>query len=701
MKSSHKSARKQAPAIKPASGAAVPESETRNGAPSSIAAKYADIGLAPICIHKGGKIPIAKGWQTAPVDAAAVDAWIDRGGNVGLRMGAQPDGRLLVALDEDEPGALARAEAQLGALPATLTARTGGGGQHRIYEWPAVRALPKNNVRKIAGIDLRSQGGQIVVAPSRSAKGEYAWTIVQEITALPAGWCDALDRDASKASSSTPRDPDAPANDARLARAHALACVLPVSVSHHGGDDAMNRAAIRLAAELDCDVDATDRVLADVWDPLCAPPWVTEAGGREKLRRAAERACAHVATERDALRGVSSALARHGAAARERAAHDDDGASSAHAPPEQGTPAGLLRHGRMADRSKLPDPLEYVIEGLDLAPGKVSAIQAFANVAKTPFALLMSICVAAGKPFLGFDVKQRNALFLAFEGGTLTEEREARLCAGLGLDRAAVPLHFMHVDSSVATNGFLDDLAAYIEEQRIGFVAIDTYGSSLPGDIEHNSNKFAHWLKELGKVSDVTGALIVALLHENKSTSATGLHKMSGHNSAPAAVQAAISLERTSDDRTVIDVSCSREVRKAFAPFRVQFTDAPCEGAPTGKALRVARTAKPSEAVGKRPQDERRTQEAQAKTIAAGHRIWDVLRDNQNHATRDLVSAGGEGTRPAERAVARLVDAKFAVRTMGAIALTETGAAAPDTDVRDAIAGTKTIGRFARPVRVA
>ena len=64
-----------------------------------------------------------------------------------------------------------------------------------------------------------------------------------------------------------------------------------------------------------------------------------------------------------------------------------------------------------------------------------------------------------------------------------------------------------------------------MRKHEIGFVALDTYGSSLPGDIEHNSDKFSYWLKQLGKVSDATGALIVVLLHENKSANASGLRK--------------------------------------------------------------------------------------------------------------------------------------------------------------------------------
>ncbi|HEY4159593.1 MAG TPA: bifunctional DNA primase/polymerase, partial [Polyangiaceae bacterium] len=171
--------------------AASPKAATRTAAPD--AHTLAEMGLSPIRIAKRDKPPIDTGWQSAPIDAEAVDAWLAQGGNVGLRMGEQPGGTRLVALDEDEPGSLVRAEATLGALPLTLTARTGSGGQHRIFEWPDGRELPKGRVRALEGIDVRSQGGQIVVAPSVHPNGKpYEWTAIELPATLPDAWCDAL-----------------------------------------------------------------------------------------------------------------------------------------------------------------------------------------------------------------------------------------------------------------------------------------------------------------------------------------------------------------------------------------------------------------------------------------------------------------------------------------------------------------------------
>jgi P4 family phage/plasmid primase-like protien len=147
------------------------------------------------CRSQPGKHPVGKEWQRAPTDVEALNAHLAVGQNMGLRMGTQPDSRVLVALDEDEPGAIARAEAELGTLPETLTSRSGGGGQHRIFQWPDGVSPPRNAVKPkhLPGIDVRGEGGQIVIAPSRHVSGRtYQWSVLAPIALLPEKWVEAL-----------------------------------------------------------------------------------------------------------------------------------------------------------------------------------------------------------------------------------------------------------------------------------------------------------------------------------------------------------------------------------------------------------------------------------------------------------------------------------------------------------------------------
>lgn len=171
------------------------------------AAMYARLGLHPILIHGVteagtctcgrtscaaiGKHPMMKGWQSLPLDLDGLDdAFNDMTGNwrynIGLRMGMQPGGFRLVAIDVDGPRSLLEVlEAKHGALPPTLTA-TSGKGIHLIYKLRDDAATPKNRVKLSPGVDVRSEGGQIVAAPSAHASGRrYRWLDAREPAVLP------------------------------------------------------------------------------------------------------------------------------------------------------------------------------------------------------------------------------------------------------------------------------------------------------------------------------------------------------------------------------------------------------------------------------------------------------------------------------------------------------------------------------------
>lgn len=147
-------------------------------------------GLRPVPIKPGFKYPPMKSWQHVTADAKNVRNWwngLYRGHGVGLVMGPQTDGVNLMALDIDthDPNAdgwdaLAELEAEHGALPDTWRSLTGSGGAHILFSVPAgvvVRNQQASGNRIAPGIDVRGDGGQIVVAPTiHPGTGQpYAW----------------------------------------------------------------------------------------------------------------------------------------------------------------------------------------------------------------------------------------------------------------------------------------------------------------------------------------------------------------------------------------------------------------------------------------------------------------------------------------------------------------------------------------------
>lgn len=126
-----------------------------------------------------GKHPRIKNWnEEATTDAAKIKAWWEKApsANIGIPMGEKSG---LVALDVDTrhggEGSLAMLMDEFAILPDTITATTGGGGKHYIFKYTEELAL-KNVVGFRDGLDIRTQGGMIVAAPSIHHSGkQYAW----------------------------------------------------------------------------------------------------------------------------------------------------------------------------------------------------------------------------------------------------------------------------------------------------------------------------------------------------------------------------------------------------------------------------------------------------------------------------------------------------------------------------------------------
>jgi predicted P-loop ATPase len=132
-----------------------------------------------------GKHPDAKlvpnGLDGATRDEAQIRAWWDAEprNNVAVRTG-DASGILVIDVDPKNGGeeGLAKLEAEIGAMPATLTATTGSGGRHYIFVRPDLPALGngRGELRGFKGIDVRCDRGYVVVAPSAHVSGgTYGW----------------------------------------------------------------------------------------------------------------------------------------------------------------------------------------------------------------------------------------------------------------------------------------------------------------------------------------------------------------------------------------------------------------------------------------------------------------------------------------------------------------------------------------------
>jgi hypothetical protein len=151
-----------------------------------------------ILLKRNEKKPLEKGWQSTAYSRTDPEllAHLEAGGNLGLLCG---NGLIVVDLDEHDPSASGTASwaawcAHHGDDPAAYrpSTITPSGGRHIYFSVPPCLHI-QNRVGIRPGIDIKGDGGYVVVPPSRLPSGEYvdaggpvyeapAW-LIEEISA--------------------------------------------------------------------------------------------------------------------------------------------------------------------------------------------------------------------------------------------------------------------------------------------------------------------------------------------------------------------------------------------------------------------------------------------------------------------------------------------------------------------------------------
>jgi len=140
---------------------------------------YLARGWSVVIVAPRAKRPIVR-WQTfekRPPSETQVRRWIAQhpDANLAVVTGAV-SGLVVLDVDPRHGGttSLAGWEREHAALPSTVESRTGGGGRHLYFAHPG--RVVRNRVGLAPGLDLRGDGGVIVVPPSIHPSGKaYRW----------------------------------------------------------------------------------------------------------------------------------------------------------------------------------------------------------------------------------------------------------------------------------------------------------------------------------------------------------------------------------------------------------------------------------------------------------------------------------------------------------------------------------------------
>jgi len=188
---------------------------------------------------------------------------------------------------EEGSRSLTTLEAELGPLPETLEQRSASGGRHLFFRWPAGGREVRNKQALLGhqGIDVRGDGGYVVLAPSgHPSGGTYSWPYGEEtpIVDVPVVWLDAIAPAASQrrlAPWESPPEtmpgprPAAPGATPTLERARKYLGECEAAVQGNGGHDKLLWAARAMVIGFQLDDGAALSLLWSEYNPRCSPPW--------------------------------------------------------------------------------------------------------------------------------------------------------------------------------------------------------------------------------------------------------------------------------------------------------------------------------------------------------------------------------------------------------------------------------------------
>jgi hypothetical protein len=251
-----------------------------------------------------GKHPRNKnGVNGATKDITEIEGWWDRWPDANIALACGEISGVLVVDSDNGNGkygdeSLETLEQQLGKLPPTVESITGGGGRHLLLKYPSgVKIL--NKVGLVNGIDVRSNGGYIILPPSMHKSGKkYEWEASSspldgvataelpepwvnflkerevkneapevDLTNLPKGLSQRAQKYAAKTHLDLTNLPKG-----LFQRAQKYAAKMPPAISGQGGHNATFKVAVAMVRGFVLDFDQAMNIM-QTYSQRCIPPW--------------------------------------------------------------------------------------------------------------------------------------------------------------------------------------------------------------------------------------------------------------------------------------------------------------------------------------------------------------------------------------------------------------------------------------------
>lgn len=432
-----------------------------------------------------------------------------------------------------------------GQLPPTRTHKTRSGGLHLLFRAPAGIEVRNSASRVAPGVDVRGEGGYVVVPPSPG----YSVADHTEAAEMPA-WLVELCLKPRVVE--PPREPERPRrhDDSIHGSRYGLAalereCDAVAGASPGVQEPALNDGALRMGSLVAAGVlearYAHDR-LVDAGMRMSTGdaswPW-SRAEVSEKVERGLTDGARTPRAIKERERSPSPRLAAAAPAA-ERFAPLADEPARAEAPIPQRSTFPLIR---FEDIQPVPDAKDFV-QGT-LTEGSAAVVYGESNAGKTFWTTDLALHVAAGLEWNGRRVEAGPVLYVALEGGTGFRNRVAAWRTEKGMEDCSIPFFALCcpvnlLDPEADMPRFMETLRAVTDEcGPPKLVVIDTLSRALSGGDENSSEDMGALVRNMDAIRFEIGCCVLFIHHSGKDAS----RGARGHSLLRAAVDTEIEVK--------------------------------------------------------------------------------------------------------------------------------------------------------------
>ena len=483
-------------------------------------------GFKVFPITPGAKSPpLVKSWQNqATSDASQVASWWTQWPNANV--GIHCDGFVVIDVDPKNGGDESLTVLQQEEfLEATYEVETPSGGTHLYYRCPPGVTVRNGVSRLGAGIDIRSTGGYVLAAGSRTAAGSYTVACVEEIADLDQGILARLQ--------SVPEKPDRPADDApiptnaELAAQRAIEYLASLPLVEEGGRNNACMLAARKLGDLGVAVDQAIPIMVEHF--RCNPP-LDEAE--------------IITTVRSSYRHRENPVGADSPEGMGFECIPEEGQQSA----EQSEPEPQAKTDLLHPADVVPSDVlkaEYLVKHV-LDKESNAVLFGKWSVGKTFVVLDIAASIAIGTQWFGQRVRQGRVLYLGYEGMRAMKKRMIALREKYpALKDPAVPFRWAPLHHPLTDIKGKVQLKQWVTKFRKLYggapdlIIIDPLMNALGGD-DSDAALMGQLNQFISEVMRVEKCTVLRVHHTGHGTE----ERARGHSSLPAGVDTEIRVDR-------------------------------------------------------------------------------------------------------------------------------------------------------------